>query len=332
MTENTEDTIPRRRFIGYGLASAAGLAGLKAVSQWEPKLNLKEYAENQLSRELSIVHGDSPSEEDEPQTIKEMTHRAIDNLGGMDKLVSKGDKVVLKPNMAWNRPPRMAANTNPWVVAALTELCLEAGAGGVTVLDHTIAKDPRTSYKRSGIAEAARRAGADVVHVDDSKFIERKIPENFTLQRWPFYETFINAELCDVLINVPVLKHHGTSRVSIGMKNVLGMCGDDRGKLHRDIHHKIPDLNRVIKTDLTVMDAYRVIRKHGPTGGRPQDVDNSKEGARRIVAGVDRVAVDSYGASMFDLEPEDVGFVKYGAEAGLGKADWKEAGVIEKSI
>lgn len=332
MAEEQKDTIPRRRFIGYGLATAAGLAGLKAVSQWEPELHLKEYASSALGSELSIVHGDAPSEEEEPETIKKMTRQAIDNLGGMGKLVSEGDRVVLKPNMAWKRPPRMAANTNPWVVAALTEMCLDAGAASVKVLDHTIAKDPRSPYDRSGIADAADEAGANVVFVDDSRFIDRKIKNNFTLERWPFYETFINADLCDVLINVPVLKHHGTSRVSIGMKNVLGMVGDDRGKLHRDIHHKIPDLNRVIKTDLTVMDAYRVIRKHGPTGGRPQDVDNSMEGARRIVAGVDRVAVDSYGASMFDLGPEDVGFVKYGAEAGLGKADWKAAGVIEKSI
>jgi len=107
------------------------------------------------------------------------------------------------------------------------------------------------------------------------------------------------------------------------MKNVLGMVGGERGQLHQDIHRKIVDLNRVVRVDLTVLDAYRVLRRHGPNGGRTEDVDNTAEGARRIVAGTDQVAVDAYGASLFGYEPEEIGFVKLGREAGLGQSDWR---------
>ena len=327
-----EGTISRRRLIAYGLATGAGLAGLRALSNWKAPLRLKKYADNQLNEKLSIVHGQAPSDEKEPETVKSMTRGAIDALGGMDKLVKNGQRVVIKPNMAWNRPPKMAANTNPWVVAALVEMCLEAGAGSVQVLDHTISKDPVPCYDISGIADAAEAAGADVVYVDQSRFVNLQIKDGFVLKEWPFYETFINQDLCDVLINVPILKDHGTSRLSIAMKNVLGMVGGTRGDLHTKIHRKIPDLNRIIKADLTVMDAYRVLRTHGPTGGRPEDVDNSIDGARRVVASTDRVTVDSYGAHMFDYDPDEVGFVKYGAEADLGTADWQARGVAETSI
>jgi uncharacterized protein (DUF362 family) len=325
-------TISRRRLIAYGLATGAGLVGLRALSNWEAPLRLKKYVDNNLSDKLSIVHGQAPSDEQEPETVKKMTRTAVDALGGMDKLVKSGHNVVIKPNMAWNRPPKMAANTNPWVVAALVEMCLEAGADSVQVLDHTISKDPVPCYDMSGIADAAAEAGADVVYVDQSRFVNLEIKDGFVLKKWPFYETFINQDLCDVLINVPVLKDHGTTRLSIGMKNVLGMVGGTRGDLHTKIHRKIPDLNRIIKADLTVMDAYRVLRKHGPTGGRPEDVDNSLDGARRVVASTDPVAVDSYGVHMFDYDPDEVGFVKHADEAGLGNADWKAPGVSEKSI
>jgi len=322
--------LSRRDFIA-GAAAVAGLGALRAVAERKRHLRLKQHAPNDLPNAIAIVHGDADGD-DERSTVMRMTRAAIDALGGMDRLVGRGDVVVVKPNMAWVRPPEMGANTSPWVVAALVEMCLEAGARQVKVMDNTISKDASKSYAASGVAEAAAAAGARLAYVDTARALRLPVPDGFALDAWLFCQEFVNADLCDVLINVPVLKHHGTSRLSIGLKNAFGMIAGDRGRLHTRIHEKIADIHRVIKVDLTVMDAYRVMRTHGPTGGTLGDVDNSREGARRVVASRDPVAVDAYGAHMFGYGPSDIGFVANAARAGLGTADWRSLRVIEREV
>ena len=300
------------------------MVGLRALTRRRRSFSVRDHASSDLREGLSVAHGSASSPAEEPHTVKRMTRAAIKGLGGVGGLVRPGMRVIIKPNIAWVRPPHLAANTNPWVVAALAEMCLEAGARGVKVMDHTISRNPEPSYRVSRIAEAAAEAGADVAYVDEARFRTLTIPDGSVLSQWPFCEEFVSADECDVLINVPILKHHGTSRLSMGLKNAFGMVGGERGELHPQIHRKIPDLHRVIKVDLTVLDAYRVLRTHGPTGGRVEDVDNSLEGARRIVAGADPVAVDAYGASLFGYEPHDIGFIRHAEEAGLGRSDWQE--------
>ncbi len=278
------------------------------------------------------MHGGHKEGRTEEETVREMTRRALEALGGIERLVSKGDRVVIKPNMSWNRTPEFAANTNPILVSALVGLCRGAGASRVKVLDNTCSSNPRTSYELSGIAQAARRAGAEVCLVDTSRLREVNIPAGKALSSWAFFDDFILKEEVDVLINVPVAKHHSTSRLTMALKNVMGMVGWDRGALHKDIHPKISDLNRVVKVDLTILDAYRILRDHGPTGGRLEDVDNSYEGARRIVVSRDPVTVDAYGATLFGLSPEDVGFIREAHEAGLGEMDYRLYGLEEFSV
>ena len=293
---------------------------------------MRDHAESDLADGLAIVHGDAGPGGKERKVVAAMTRRAIDALGGMDRLVKPGQTVVIKPNAAWVWGPEMATNTNPHVVAALVAMCLEAGADAVKVMDNTIAKDPSRAYQASGIAAAASKAGADAPYVDRGQAVELPIPDGYELESWPFCREFVDAARCDVLINVPILKHHGTSRLSIGLKNAFGMVAGDRGKLHTQIHRKIADLHRVIKVDLTVMDCYRVLRTHGPTGGMLEDVDNSREGARRVAASRDPVAVDAYGAHMFGLGPDEVGFIRNAHDAGLGQADWESLEVSEEDV
>ncbi len=329
--QDGEGNLSRRGFLIGAAAGAAILSGLRVIAGRRARLRVRDHAPNDLAPSLAIIHGDA-GDGDERSVVTKMTRRAIEALGGIDRLVSGGETVVIKPNMAWVWGPPMATNTNPWVVAALVEMCLEAGAGRVRVMDNTISKDPSKPYEASGVAQAAAEAGADVAYVDRPGAVELPIPDAFAVDRWPFCQEFVNADLCDVLINVPILKDHGTSRLSIGLKNAFGMVGGDRGQLHRQIHQKIPDLHRVIKVDLTVMDCYRVLRTHGPTGGTLEDVDSSHEGARRVVASTDPVAVDSYGAHMFGYGPDEIGFVKNAAEAGLGAADWQSLDVTETEV
>ncbi len=327
-----QGNLSRRGFLIGAAAAAVGLGALRTIAEQQSRLRVRGAAESDLAKAISIIHGDAASDADERAVVTRMTRAAVDALGGMGKLVRKGQTVVIKPNIAWVRPPAMAANTNPHVVAALVEMCLEAGARTVRVMDNTISKSPATSYDASGIEKAAVEAGAQTPYVDLSRAVELDIPGGSVLTSWPFCREFVDAGRCDVLINVPVLKQHGTSRLSIGLKNAFGMVAGERGKLHPEIHAKIPDLHRVLRVDLTVMDAYRVMRAHGPTGGSLQDVDNSGDGARRIVASRDPVAVDAYGAGMFGYAPEDVGFVQNAAEAGLGTADWRSLQVVERTV
>ncbi len=330
--DSERGALSRRDFlIGAGVA-AVGLGALRFIARRHRGLTLRAPAPNELAPGIAIVHGDAKAPGDEERVVTDMTRHAIESLGGMGKVVKKGDTVVIKPNIAWVWGPEMATNTNPYVVAALVRMCREAGAARVRVTDNTIAADPAQSYAASGIAAAAKAAGADVAYVERGRAVALPIPDAFVLTEWPFCREFISADLCDVLINVPILKDHGTSRLSIGLKNTYGMVAGDRGQLHPQIHLKIPDLNRVLKVDLTVLDCYRVLRTHGPTGGTLADVDNTVQGARRVVASRDPVAVDAYGASLFGYPPEEIGFIANAQKAGLGTADWSSLPVLESTV
>ena len=149
-----KDNISRRTFLRAGIAVGTGLYGLSYLSSFERPRPLKTFKENRLKKGMVVVHGDVDERNDESSVIKEMVNRGIKAIDGMDKLISRGDNVVIKPNIAWDRRPEYAVNTNPFVVAALVGMCLEVGANRVKVLDHTCALNPDTSYTNSGIEKA----------------------------------------------------------------------------------------------------------------------------------------------------------------------------------
>jgi uncharacterized protein (DUF362 family) len=324
-----QDKISRRAFLKTGIAVGAGFYGLSYFGNMKKRPPFKIHKEHQLKPGLVVVHGNVSNHTDEQVIIKEMVQRALNALGGMNKLVSKGNRVIIKPNIAWNQKPEFAANTNPYVVAALVELCREAGADVVKVMDHTCSTNPEPSYNNSGIAAAARQAGAEVTYLNKNRFTDFTIPDGKILKSWSFYEEMVYANEVDILINVPIAKQHGTSRLSMGLKNVFGMIGGDRGSLHTDIHPKIADLNKFVKIDLTVLDAFRILKNHGPTGGRLDDVDNSSDRARRIIVSTDPIAVDAYGATLFGIQPADVGYIRESHEQGLGNIDYRLKGFEE---
>jgi uncharacterized protein (DUF362 family) len=246
-------------------------------------------------------------------TPGEMVRRAVAELGGMGRFVKHGDVVVVKPNMSWDRVPEQGATTNPEVVREVVKLCLEAGAKKVKVFDSTL-NEPRRCYKRSGIQKAAEEAGADVQFVMDRKFKTAAFPMGDVIKSWELYEDVLDA---DRLINVPAAKHHSVPEagISLGMKNLMGLIGGNRGQYHRNFAKKIVDLSTRIKPDLVILDAYRVLLRNGPSGGNLADVVLMKN----LIAGADPVAVDSYGATLFNLQPEKIPFLIEAKQRGLGE-------------
>lgn len=251
-----------------------------------------------------------------------LTERAIAELGGMKRFVSKGDVVWVKPNIGWNRKPEYAANTHPDVVATLVRLCFEAGAKTVKVGDNTC-NDARQSYENSGIGPAADKLGAEVVYLDGKRFRDMNIGGN-RLKSHPVYPEIVE---CDLVINVPVCKHHGSTTVSLCMKNYMGVV-DGRRKFHQDLPTTISDITQFMKPRLCVLDATRVLTAHGPTGGKLEDVKT----LHTVAAGTDIIALDAFGAELLEYKPADIGTIAKGQDYGLGKMDYRSLALGEYQL
>ncbi len=248
---------------------------------------------------------------------------AIQALGGMKKFVNPGEVVVVKPNMAWDRAPELAANAHPVVVRKVVELCLEAGAKQVKVLDHTC-HDARKAYLNSGIkgaVEGIKDSRAVVEYVDERRFVEVTVERARALKKWYFYKDILEA---DRFINIPVAKHHSESRLTMCLKNMMGAIGGWRGRIHVGLNQNIADMNLLLRPDLHVLDATRILLRNGPTGGRLEDVE-----VRNLVfAGTDPVALDAYGTTLFGLKPADIGHITKAHESGRGEMDLNKIKVI----
>jgi uncharacterized protein (DUF362 family) len=258
--------------------------------------------------EMAVVQGDDPAR---------LARRAIQELGGMHRFVSRGDVVVIKPNAAWDRTPEQAANTNPEVVAEICRLCLEAGARRAIVTDVSI-NDARSCFARSGIAAAARAAGAEVVLPEDRLFREVDL-RGQVLHSWPVLEPFLSA---DKMINVPIAKHHSLTGATLGMKNWYGILGGPRQRLHQQIHESLVDLADFMRPTLTLIDAFRVLLRNGPSGGNPADVALQKT----VIAGTDPVMLDAYAAKAYwDLDWHTLRYLKLAGERRLGALSFETA-------
>jgi len=252
-----------------------------------------------------------------------ITRAAVDALGGMKRFISKGDVVVVKPNIGWDRLPEHAATTNPDVVAAIVLMCFEAGAKKVKVFDRTV-NDPRRCYVQSGIYQAAKNAGADVSYMDERRFRDTAI-NGMVLKTWPLYEDILNA---DKVINVPVAKHHSLSKLTMSMKNWMGIMGGSRSQIHQRIDESLVDVSRAVKPALTILDAVRILTRNGPQGGNLADVKKMDT----VVVGTDQVAVDSYGATLFGLKGGDLGYIRIADKSGLGTMDLSKVRIRKVSV
>jgi uncharacterized protein (DUF362 family) len=256
---------------------------------------------NRAFPDLAVAQGDDPAA---------LVRRTVEALGGMRRFISRGDVVLVKPNMAWDRTPEQAANTNPAVVAETVRLALAAGARRVLVTDVPI-NEARRSFERSGIAAAARAAGAAIILPDERRFRDVDL-HGAVLGAWPVFEPFLEA---DKIINVPATKHHSLTGATLGIKNWYGILGGERHRLHQRIHESLADLAAFLRPTLTILDAWRVLRRNGPSGGNLADV----ELRRTVLAGTDAVAIDAWAArSFFGLDERTLRYLTLAAARGLG--------------
>jgi uncharacterized protein (DUF362 family) len=255
--------------------------------------------------DLALVKGADPSA---------ITRAAIAAIGGMSRFVRPGDDVIIKPNICTDAGgPEYAATTNPEVVAALVTLCRSAGAKRVRVMDQPFGGPAKSAYRTSGIGAAATAAGAVMEIMSPVKFSTYAIPLGRDIKKWAIYDDVL---ACDVLIDVPIAKTHGMSRLTLAGKNLLGVVLEPN-RFHQNLSQRVADLISVCRPSLTVVDAVRILARNGPTGGDLADVRKLDT----VIAGADIVAADSLAATLFGLRGEDVPYVRAAAAMGLGVID-----------
>jgi len=293
----------RRRF----LQAAGGAAGALAASALFPSILRAEAGK---TVDVGIASAASPTDR---------ARKAVALLGGMKVFVSRGDVVVLKPNIGWDRTPEQAANTDPEFVVAVAEMCLAAGAKEVRVFDRTC-NDPRRCYVNSGIKDAVERFARKnrveealrIYHVDDRKFIRTAIPNASTIKEWELYRDALDA---DKIVNLPIAKHHSLAGITLGLKNMMGIMGGNRGQIHARLSECLVDIHRRVPVALTVIDAGRVLLRNGPSGGNLADVKSfGKAFASRDVVAADLVAA----GQIFQRSARDVPHIGKAMESGLG--------------
>ncbi|MGZ3613319.1 MAG: DUF362 domain-containing protein [Thermodesulfobacteriota bacterium] len=302
-----QETITRRKFLKTAAAGVAlGLVGGPSFS-----FAKEEY-------ELAVISG-------EPAAA---TKKALEAIGGISRFIRKGQRVVLKPNMSFARTPDFSATTHPLVVATVAQACVDAGAQQVLVLDHTLQR-AELCLERTGIPEACKNiSGVHVLALQERKFFgEIKIPQGKVLERVEVMKEILDSH---VLINIPVAKSHSATGVSLGLKGLMGMIWD-RESFHSqyNINQAIADLATVIKPQLTILDATRALAAGGPGG--PGEVKKPN----LIVAGVDPVAVDSYGVSVVpwygqNFKGRQVEHLLIAHQRGLGKIDIDQLKILKE--
>ncbi|MDR1898235.1 MAG: DUF362 domain-containing protein [Prevotellaceae bacterium] len=290
----------RRDFIKT--AAVAGIAGT---------LNLtganKIYGKAEETNDLVAIMNGTPSR---------MFERAIAEMGGMKKYIKQGWKVVIKPNIGWDRSPELAANTNPELVSAIIKSCLDAGAKEIVVFDHTC-DVWNLAYKNSGIEDAVKKAGGKMAFAHEEKYYkEVSLPKGKKLKTIKVHESIID---CDAWINAPILKNHGGAKMTIAMKNYMGIIWDRRFFHSNDLQQCIADCCTYEKRPvLNIVDAYRVLKSNGPKGRSEADVVDAKA----LFISPDIVAVDTAAVNFFNqISPmtlDEVAHLAKGQELNLG--------------
>lgn len=308
--------INRKEFLKLMMTAGVSAAGLYLAScqrnSLSPSLGSKEPTPTPTTTSrpptpVAIARNGEP---------EQLVRAAVDSLGGIRKFVSPGDNVIIKPNCCVdNLSYEYAATTNPFVVGALVKMALETGASRVRVMDNPFgeARTAEKAYQMSGITEQVVGAGGEMEVMTEMNFVQEDIPGAWYLRRVWVYREILEA---DVVINVPVVKSHGLSKMTLAMKNMMGVIRL-RELLHNQLGENIADLNRLVRSDLVVVDAVRMLMENGPTGGSLDDVKQ----ADTVIASSDVVAADTVAAGLFNLDPTALSYLRAARKMDTGETN-----------
>ncbi|HUN66586.1 MAG TPA: DUF362 domain-containing protein [Bacteroidota bacterium] len=290
----------RRTFFKHGIGTSLALGTYFTHGAFS-----NGYALPPLTYDLVAVKGGDPDV---------MFDKGIDALGGIGMFVRRGMSVVVKPNIGWDVGPERGGNTNPKLVGRIVEHCLHAGAKEVVVLDHSCDEAERC-YRNSGIERAVRDAGGTMAPAhSEGYYHDVVIPGGKSLTAAKEHEAILKA---DAIINVPVLKCHSGTRLTIAMKNMMGNVWDRRFWHQNDLHQCIADFAGYRKPVLNVVDAYYVMKTNGPRGISTGDIVTMKA----QLLSTDIVAVDTAAVRLFGMEPGEVRYLQLAAAAKIGRSD-----------
>ncbi len=290
----------RRTFIKSSIGASAAIGSLLNLGKFE-----KLFSFTQTTYDLVAIKGGEPDV---------MFDKGIEALGGMKTFVKKGQTVVVKPNIGWDVPPERAANTNPKLVSRIVKHCIDAGAKVVYVVDHTCDEWQR-AYKNSGIEKAVKDVGGKIVPGNSESYYQSvTIANGKSLKNTKEHEIILSS---NVFINVPILKSHSGTTLTIAMKNLMGNVWDRRYWHRTDLHQCIADFATYRKPDLNIVDAYWVMKTNGPRGVSIEDVITMKA---QLIS-TDIVAVDAAATKLFGLNPDDIGYIRYATDMNVGIKD-----------
>lgn len=257
------------------------------------------------------------------ENIKLLIKEALKHFGGLSKFVKPKSKVIIKPNISWSMFPEEAVNTNPEVLRYIIEEVEKCKADKILVLDHTI-RLPGIAFAKNGAQDAVKDTTAHLKAINSpSDYTKVHLTQGKVLKTVDLSKEISDA---DIIINVPVAKVHGSAGVTFSMKNLMGLIWD-RGYFHRtDLTNTIVDLAEHLKPKLklTILDAVRILTTNGPGGHGKVEIKN------KIIVGVDFVAVDAYGCTLFNLSPENIPHMKEAHRRNLGKTELSE--IVVKKI
>ncbi len=321
MTEASPE-VSRREFLVRAARAGATLAvaGAAAVALHDPRAPsgsatlatssgppLPDWSLKDDGPRMAIITG-----RDRRRTLE----RGLDALGGIGRFIRPGDRVLLKPNAGFATPPDLGATTHPDVVQAMVRLCLAAGARSVVVTDNPVG-DPDTSFRLSGIAEAAEQAGATLLFPRESMFRAVSLQGSALIRDWPILAGPFDG--IDRVIGICPVKDHMRSGATMSLKNWYGLLGGRRNLFHQRISEIIRDLSMLVRPTLVILDGTTVMRRNGPTGGALDDL----EIANTLIASLDPVAADAFAATLLGRQPGDLPWLAMAAAAGSGTADWE---------
>lgn len=282
----------------------------------QSNLILPDFSIDAPGQKMSIVRG-----EDRVATLR----MALKSLGGVETFIKKGDRVLLKVNAAFASPAMLSATTHPAIITEMTQLCFRAGAASVVVTDNPI-NDPTSCFTLTGIADAARSAGARVLLPRDDLFSPMTVKDAKLIRNWPvLYKPFTDISK---VIGMAPLKDHHRSGASMTMKNWYGLLGGRRNIFHQDIHSIIMELAMMVKPSFVILDATTSMMTNGPTGGSLSDLKNTNT----MIVSTDQVAADAFGASLLGRSLDELPFIGKAEAAGIGTADYLNLNPVMTSI